>query len=796
MAVALLAIAWLVGLTAAAFSDGDWLGIVGAASFVAAASFAYITRPKRRRRWNLGTLAIIVLAVVTVFLAGWRYTSADGSDLSLARYNNRGDVHLRGVITSDPDYRETTTQYRFDVSEVSTDDEPWHEDSGAVLIFAPAYPEYSYGDELEIATKLEAPPSTGDFNYADYLASRGISSLANYPGVLSVDSGHGDWLRRSSTDIRSRLNGSLEAILPEPHSSLAAGILFGERSSIPDDLLDDMRDTGTSHLVAVSGQNVTIVAAMVLAGLAWLIGRRPAAWVSLAAIAGYTILVGPQPSVIRAAVMGAVYVLATISGRQQTSVIALALAASIMTAIDPTIIDDVSFQLSFAATFGLATFASPLNRRLIAATNRSPTVAEFPLTRPAVELFSVTLAAVLFTLPVSAVYFGQVSLIAPVANLLAVPAFLFVAIAAGIGMLVDLVAPARYGTLIAWPPAEYMIEVIRLFARVPGASVQIGGFTRWHAAGMFAVLVAAAWLLSRPFKEVEAPKRKVEAPRRAVVPALGVATLILLVAATGALLLSRPERGKLSVTFLDVGQGDAILIEGPAGSRVLVDGGPGALPIARALSRNLPFDDRRIDLVVLTHPQSDHMSGLVTVLDRYDVGGVIDTAVSNDSSLYRTWEDEIRTSGAHVTSADRAETIDLGLGASLQVLGPTASDPLLPKLDLNTASTVLRVSMGDTAFLLTGDLDDVGERALIRSGADLSATVLKVGHHGSKTSTTPAFLARVQPAVAVIEVGGHNSFGHPAQETLERLSSDLVLRTDQDGDVTITTDGSRIWVER
>ncbi len=705
---------------------------------------------------------------------------------------------MRGVVSDEPQEHETTTLYRLDGREVFENGQ-WQQASGKVLMQGPLAPRFEYGDELEVTGKLQTPPAFPDFNYRDYLASRGISSIMSFPKTHVLSHGNGSALRSAMIDVRSRLSRALSDVLPEPHSSLAAGILYGERSSIPSDLMDDMNATGTSHLVAVSGQNVTIVAAMVIAALAWLIGRRPAAWASLAAIAGYTLLVGAQPSVIRAALMGGVYVLSVITGRQHTASFALLLAAAAMTAVDPRVVNDVSFQLSFAATFGITTLTGPLGERMASAASRRPAIGAFPLTRPVIEMMSVTLAAIAFTLPITAVNFGQISLAAPVANLFVVPAFLLVGVTSGIAAGLDVAAPGLAGlwSWIAWPPAAYMIAAILLFARMPGASLTLHGITVWYAVAWYALLLAMTWwLMSRPAPLVEPPPAPKPTRRRMLLPAGGIALLIVLTGVFGWLLFSRPQSGRLSVTFLDVGQGDAILIQGPEGQRVLVDGGPGSQPITQALSRNLPFDSRRIDLVVLTHPQADHLSGLLTVLDRYRVGAVLDNPKPGGTVLYNEWEAALHDSGVPVTTADRGQTVELGDGALLQVLAPDQGDPLLAAEQLNTASTVLRLSMGETSFLLTGDLDKAGEDGLIRSGTDLQATVLKVGHHGSNTSSSPEFLARVQPSIDVIEVGASNHFGHPTQAVLDRLSGDLVLRTDQGGDVRVTTDGTQLWVGR
>lgn len=312
----------------------------------------------------------------------------------------------------------------------------------------------------------------------------------------------------------------------------------------------------------------------------------------------------------------------------------------------------------------------------------------------------------------------------------------------------------------------------------------------------YALLLFVTWMLARGRLSIPEPPKLPAMVGRRLLPASGIALLIVMAGVFGWLWLNQAERGRLSVTVMDVGQGDAILIEGPNGNRVLVDGGPTSGAITEALGRNLPFDDRRIDLVALSHAQADHLGGLLEVVREYDVRAVMNSPRAGESALYDAWVEELEDARVQVTTADRGQTIYLGDGATLQVLAPDAEDVLLPAHDLNEASLVLRLTMGEVSFLLTGDLDENGEADLIRSGADIAATVLKVGHHGSRSSTSEAFLTRVDPLVDVISVGEDNRFGHPTDEVLARLSGDMVLRTDEDGDVRIETDGVRVWVER
>jgi competence protein ComEC len=243
-----------------------------------------------------------------------------------------------------------------------------------------------------------------------------------------------------------------------------------------------------------------------------------------------------------------------------------------------------------------------------------------------------------------------------------------------------------------------------------------------------------------------------------------------------------------------VGEGDAILIRSPAGHRILVDGGPSGDAITAALGRHLPFWDRHLDLVVLTHPHEDHVTGLVTVLERYDVDQALVPPTTDDSPAYSAWREALDREHVPTTEAVADQWIDLGGGAWLSVLHPPA-EPLAGAEEDDNA-VVLKLTLGEASFLLTADLGAKGETYLTNRHADLRATVLKVAHHGSAGSSSPDFLAAVQPLTAVVSVGQPNGYGLPSPETLERLEPRPVFRTDLNGDIEISTDGERLWIER
>jgi competence protein ComEC len=261
--------------------------------------------------------------------------------------------------------------------------------------------------------------------------------------------------------------------------------------------------------------------------------------------------------------------------------------------------------------------------------------------------------------------------------------------------------------------------------------------------------------------------------------------------------LTQPD-GKLHVSFLDIGQGDAILIQTPNGQDILIDGGPDPQKIALELSERLPFWDRTIDLVVCTQPQADHVTGLVEVLQRYNAERVVDPGVSYDSAIYQEWVRLIEIKGIEHNVARAGQEIDLGGGVKIEVLNPPESLWEGTSHDVDNNGVVLRLSWNDVSFLFTADIRAEAELELIMNRANLKATVLKVAHHGSDTSTTQQFLAAVDPELAVICVGADNPFGHPSPEVLERLTDRLgdanIHRTDQDGTLEFITDGERLWV--
>jgi competence protein ComEC len=728
-------------------------------------------------------------------------------------YNDKGTAKIEGIVCTEPETRNTTSILQLSTSEIQIEDVK-REISGKALIRVPRYQEYHYGDILKVTGKPETPPQLDDFDYRGYLARQGICSVINYPAIEILDTGKGSKPLTWIYSLRNRLSQSLSLALPEPQASLAQGILLGLRGNIPYSLQESFSRTGTAHLLAISGIHLSIIIGILLSAAIWLFGRRHSIyiWIAFLAVWLYALVTGMRPPIVRGAVMGSMFLLAEYLGRQRSASTALAFAAAIMVGIEPQILWDASFQLSFLAMAGLI-FLSPYlqnwARKSIASTvGREGTAAS--LCNFVADCFAVTLAAILATWPLIAYYFGVVSFVGLPATffaLLALPSIIITsALVAGVGLLAPLLAQIL--GWIAWLFLSYFILVVQVFDALPFSSAELSSIHIWQI-WIYYVLITGIMVAINyrkklvDFFHLTISKISTSANRTSrVTPKLPkkwfILPLLIANILVWATFLNMPD-DKLHVSILNVGQGDAILIQTPNRQDILIDGGPSPQAIGLELGKKLPFWDRTIDLVILTQPQADHTTGLIEVLQRYKVKQIIEPGIAYSSATYQKWlklvsENEIKHATGHA-----GHKISLGNGINVEVLHPPS--PLLQDTsdDIDNNGIVLRLSWNKVSFLFTADIGHEAEWYLIAQRANLKSTVLKVAHHGSQTSTSLQFLSVVNPEVAAISVGASNRFGLPDNEVVDRLTkqliNDRVYMTSTHGTIEFATDGNRLWVK-
>jgi competence protein ComEC len=442
------------------------------------------------------TLIIAGLCLLALFGGGLRFPSSlpPLDEHSLRFYNDTGIVEIQGMVAEEPDIRDRFCLLTFSASEIIVNGK-MKEVSGTALIQVPRYPAYRYGDVLNVTGKLETPEPFDNFDYKSYLAHQGIYSVIYYPGVELLGQGEGLKPLQWIYSLRERLSTSLARALPEPQGSLAQGILLGLRTNIPDSLNQAFSRTGTAHILAISGLNISIVIAMFLSLGILVFGRQRSIyiWLALGVIWLYTLLAGMNPPVIRAAIMGSLFLMAEYLGRQQSAIIALAFAAAVMVGIQPQLLWSVSFQLSFLAMAGLIFFYPHFQtwgRKGVALLfkNREKIV---PTASIITDGFASTLAAVVAVGPLIAYNFGVVTLVGLPTTLFSLPALPPIIVTTALVAFVGLFAPLMAQILgwLAWLFLSYFLSVVQGFNALPYASLEVSTVSTWHIWGYYAILV-------------------------------------------------------------------------------------------------------------------------------------------------------------------------------------------------------------------------------------------------------------------------------------------------------------------
>ena len=728
------------------------------------------------------TFLLLLLSIIAFFLGAARYqaTIPHLTERHIAWYNDRDyEILVTGVITEPPDRRDTYTNLRLRVTEVNAGDEALSV-HGLILARIPPGEVFHYGEVLHLRGHLQTPPEDEDFSYRDYLARQNVHAYMPDAAATRLPFYHGNPILAITYAIKDHALATIYKIFPDPEAPLLAGILLGVDTGLPAGLQQAFRDTGTTHIIAISGFNITIIAGLFITLFNRLLGQRRGTVASVLGIAAYTLLVGAEPSVVRAAIMGGLGLFAWQVGRRQTAINTLAITAAVMTLFNPNLPWDLGFQLSFGATLGLILYAEPFQQLAVQSITRfsSPGTAQ-QIIKPLSTYLLFTLAAQLTTLPLLAYHFKRISLVALLANTFILPAQPPVMILGGLALLLSLfyLPLGQLAAWLAWPFTVYTTRMVEFFARLPHGVLILGDFSLFFVVLFYTALLAWTFAGERIKTTSAILFAKLKVSTFALLSALAVLTFLIWRTAVAA-----PD-ARLHLTFFDVGSADAILIQTPTGRFVLVNGGPSPARLSDGLGRRLSPFDRRLDYLVLGSTQENQVGALPRTLERYPPRAALWAGKAESSYSASQIDKWLTDNDIPVTRAETGYTLDLGNGARLRILA-TGSRGAIFLVEWRSFRALLPIGL---------NFETLGELGYGQSVG--AVTVLLLAESGYAPVNPPDLIYNLSPRVIILSVATGDPNGLPAPETLSATQEFNLLRTDQNGWIQITTDGNQIWVE-
>ena len=771
--------------------DPRWADAVAAA--VAAATLGLLGR---RPRWRAGFAALALAATSCAWGAAARDRAAAPPLLSwfetVANEGGRlaAPVLASGVIAADAVRVADGVRLAIDVDRVR-DARAWRRAPGRVQAHVAGslaldrVADWTAGRSITVPITLRRPHLLQNFGGPSrrlQILRRPAALTGAIKSAALVEISPGGWPDEAAAYVRRRVrDASTRFIAPrDPQAAaIVTAILIGDRAGLSEDLERRLQEAGTYHVIAISGGNVALLTVLCAAALRLLVrSPRIVAGGTLACVLAYGWIVGGDPSVARAVTAASLYLSMSLMGLRPSALVVLRTAAVILVIANPLTVIDAGAWLSFGATLGIVLYAATWTR-LLSAERLAPPLHWLML------LTSATLAAEVMLLPVMAVVFDRVSIAGILLNLVAIPAMAVVQLAGLVTVVAADVWPAATSAaaVLAGEAARLLVASSALVDVWPWLSWRVPPTSLWWVGAYYAAILVATLASGRR--------------RRCCAALAGAVALLVIVTAPGAT-AAGPRPGRLRITVVDVGQGDAVLVQTPEGRALLVDTGgtPGPFDIGgRVVTPAVwALGTRRLDWLALTHADRDHMGGAVTVLRDLAAHELWEgVPVPPDPERARLWE-AARRRRVPWRTVHAGARVELG-NVVVEALHPPPPTWERQKVR-NDDSVVLRVRYGVVDVWLTGDAGPEFEHRLPPDADAARVRVLKVGHHGSRSSTSAALLDALRPQVAIVSAGRANLFGHPSPDVLARLraAGAAVFRTDRDGATTVETDGVSLRV--
>lgn len=781
----------------------------------------------RRRQWKVVFVFCLMTATFFLGIADmniYMHLPLQPTDISHAI--NPEKTTAEGVICENPKRSPENTELIVSVYRIIRDQETIHA-KGFVRLSVKETPyAFKYGDYIRFRTKLKSPhnfKNPGGFDYEKSLLFRGIRTqgfIAGASDIIVIRENHGNPFKQSLERFRTALKNFIYDHSPSPEAEIIQAMVLGEQKEIPQEIREKFNRTNTSHILAISGFHVSIIAFIFIAVFRFAVKRseylllkfnllKVSTLTACIPVILYAFIAGMGVSVVRATIMILAFLFAVLLDKDRDFFNTLALAALIILVITPYALFDISFQLSFVAVASIL-YITPIFISFKPEIDGMETkfVLLFKKVSHILLIFVVTsAAATLGTLPLVAFYFNRVSAIGLIANMAAVPLLGMLALPIALATIVAIPISKMFAAVLVKISSFLVaisISIINFFASIPGASFFITTPTLPEIAVYYLLLmtlVKGTSLIREKSYETASRKK----PSSSLWCVIIIAGCMIFFIADGIYLYWKDQHaGIIKVTFIDVGQGNAALIQCPQGKNILIDGGgfpESSFDVGRYVVAPFLWHERikNIDTVILTHPHPDHLNGLIFILKNFNVREVWSNGRNSTALSYRDFMGTLKEKHIpHRFASEEEAPLNMN-GVTIRILNPSGSlnsdDDNSQAYDFtNDSSLVVKLTFGKVGFLFSADISCRSEARLLKENQDLASQVLLVPHHGGFKSSSIPFLQRVCPRIAVISCGKDNIYNLPHPDVLTRYQKigATILRTDRNGAITITTDGTNI----
>lgn len=741
-----------------------------------------LSRNKIKRYFKVIFSNKILIIMLVFFFFGYGYIR-----IYEGYFNKKIDEQIRveAVIVSNIEKKEYIDRCTIKIKTINGDNKY----SGIKLLLSikKNKQKLEYGDKIIFDGEYEVPSEKrnyGGFDYRQYLKTKGISGMVYTDKIESIEEEKYNILLININKLRNKIIQNSNYILKENESALLTRILIGNKEGLSKDIIEDFRDSSLSHILAVSGAHVTYI----ILGISYIlskskINKRISKVLVIIFLLFFIILTGGTTSVTRACIMAVYILFGGLIYRKSDTISSICLSMFIILAINPYQILDIGFQLSYGGTIGIILFNKILfkNTKFIDFKNKIINYIK--------QILIVTLSANLIIIPIIMYHYNTISLTFLISNLLIGPIFGIIVIL-GIATIfisfISLKLSKLFGFILSCF-LKILIFIANISSKLPFSKIYVKTPSMWILVFYYLVI---SFILYK-YKMNNRRKKRFEKyllNKNALIRKVFLCFIIVVIIFVNVIKIIPHD---LEIYFVDVGQGDCTLIVTPNNKTILIDGGGSLDKEKNDVGTNtlLPYLlDRHIkiiDYMFITHFDSDHAVGLITILNEIKVRSVFITKQAEESNNYKEFLQIVKNKNIKVILVKSKDVLKIEKNVNIEILWPT--DNLISENVLNNNSLVMKLKYNDFSMLFTADIEKIAEEKMITTidKNKLKCDVLKVAHHGSKTSSNEEFLTLVKPKIALIGVGKNNNFGHPNEEVIKRLQNlnCKIYRTDESGEI-------------